>query len=206
MDKKSMLLNAAIQEFAAKGYELASTNEITRKANVSKGILFHYYGGKKQLYLAVIDACIEQSLSLVNDETVNNSGDLFDTIRQIQKIKLKLFQSNPGMHRILSEAFLDMREELGEELRERQARLQNLYAPLLLNKLDTALFRQGIDAGLAVSWVLLSLEALITYRLANFKLGNSGAELSDAVMQELEPYIDMFKFGIYKRGEAAGEH
>ena len=42
-EKKQKIINASIEEFS-KGYSLASTNEIVRKAGVSKGLLFHYFG------------------------------------------------------------------------------------------------------------------------------------------------------------------
>lgn len=42
-EKQNRILNAAINEFAEKGYENASTNEIVKDAGISKGLLFHYF-------------------------------------------------------------------------------------------------------------------------------------------------------------------
>jgi AcrR family transcriptional regulator len=39
-EKQDRILNAAIKEFALKGYKNASTNEIVREAEISKGLLF----------------------------------------------------------------------------------------------------------------------------------------------------------------------
>ena len=40
-DKKKRIIEASIEEFAKKGYEKASTNNIVKTAGISKGILFH---------------------------------------------------------------------------------------------------------------------------------------------------------------------
>ncbi len=47
--KKERILNAAIAEFAYKKYEDASTNNIVMSAQIGKGMLFRYFGNKKNL-------------------------------------------------------------------------------------------------------------------------------------------------------------
>ena len=56
-EKQERILEAAIKEFADKGFEKASTNEIVKEAGISKGILFHYFQNKKKLFLFVFDYC-----------------------------------------------------------------------------------------------------------------------------------------------------
>jgi len=57
--KREQILNAAINEFAQKDYKNASTNEIVKKAGISKGLIFHYFKNKKQLYIFLYDYLIE---------------------------------------------------------------------------------------------------------------------------------------------------
>lgn len=54
MGKKEAIREAALVEFSIKGYSGASTNEMVKKANVSKGTLFNYYGSKDELYLTLM--------------------------------------------------------------------------------------------------------------------------------------------------------
>lgn len=49
-EKQDRIINAAMKEFAQKGYDKASTNEMVKEAGISKGLLFHYFQNKKQLY------------------------------------------------------------------------------------------------------------------------------------------------------------
>ncbi len=52
---KEKLLEAAERLMLAKGYEAASVEEICQAAGVTKGSLFHYFGSKEDLGMAVLD-------------------------------------------------------------------------------------------------------------------------------------------------------
>lgn len=54
-DRREQLLDAALDVFARKGFEGASTREIARSAGVAEGLLYHYFETKAQLLWAVID-------------------------------------------------------------------------------------------------------------------------------------------------------
>lgn len=51
---RGRILNAALSEFIAHGYNGASTRSITTAANVSPGLLFHYFPSKDNLYLELV--------------------------------------------------------------------------------------------------------------------------------------------------------
>ena len=53
--KRNAILNAALKEFAAKGFDKASTNIIANEAEISKPLLFHYVDNKHELFLCVYD-------------------------------------------------------------------------------------------------------------------------------------------------------
>jgi len=46
-EKRQAIINAALREFSLNNYATASTNKIVSNANISKGILYHYFGSKK---------------------------------------------------------------------------------------------------------------------------------------------------------------
>ena len=50
------ILAAATHEFATKGYGGAAVNEIARRAEVNKRMIYHYFGNKEALYIAVFEA------------------------------------------------------------------------------------------------------------------------------------------------------
>jgi TetR/AcrR family transcriptional regulator len=53
-DGARQILDAALEVFAAHGYEGASIHAIAQRAGVSKANVFHHFASKEQLYLAVL--------------------------------------------------------------------------------------------------------------------------------------------------------
>ena len=51
---KRALLDAALTEFAAKGYDGARVNEIAERAGVNKQLISYYFGGKEGLYDTIV--------------------------------------------------------------------------------------------------------------------------------------------------------
>jgi AcrR family transcriptional regulator len=51
------VLESALAEFAEKGYDAASMNNLCMAGGVSKGIVYHYFTDKDELYLACISEC-----------------------------------------------------------------------------------------------------------------------------------------------------
>ncbi len=61
--KRSVVLDAAAEEFATYGYLAASTNRIAAAAKISKGALFSYFPTKEMLFGGVVGSLFEHVLS-----------------------------------------------------------------------------------------------------------------------------------------------
>src|SRR5258708_1505744 len=55
-DTRRVLIEAATELFAAKGYEATSTPEIMEAARVSRGAIYHHFESKAGLFAAVLEA------------------------------------------------------------------------------------------------------------------------------------------------------
>lgn len=53
---KAKLLNAATVEFSTKGYDGARVNVIAKNAGVNINLVYHYFGSKDGIYLAVLES------------------------------------------------------------------------------------------------------------------------------------------------------
>jgi len=54
-DTRTVILDAARSEFADAGYDSTSLRGIARRAEVDPALVHHYFGGKAQLFAAVMD-------------------------------------------------------------------------------------------------------------------------------------------------------
>src|ERR1051326_7058219 len=66
-EKRERLLEVAAQEFAYHGFEGASINTILERAQMSKGAAYYYFEDKADLFLTVVQDCLEQ-LGLIGQE------------------------------------------------------------------------------------------------------------------------------------------
>jgi TetR/AcrR family transcriptional regulator len=54
-EKQDRIINAAMKHFYLQGFKRASTDDMVKDANISKGLLFHYFLSKKGLYQFLCD-------------------------------------------------------------------------------------------------------------------------------------------------------
>src|SRR5689334_19944404 len=65
---RELLLQAALEEFAAKGFSGARVQDIATRAGVNKQLISYYFGGKEGLYQAIQDRWFESEASFANPE------------------------------------------------------------------------------------------------------------------------------------------
>lgn len=63
-DRRDAVLDAALVEFAERGYAGTSTEDIARRAGISQPYLFRLFGTKKELYIASVTRCFRETLEL----------------------------------------------------------------------------------------------------------------------------------------------
>jgi AcrR family transcriptional regulator len=85
-DTRERILRAAIAEFAKKGYSGARVDGICRAARANPRMIYHYFGGKAALYLAILEHVLgelrHEELKLDVDHVAPFEGllQLFDFI------------------------------------------------------------------------------------------------------------------------------
>jgi AcrR family transcriptional regulator len=63
-ERRGEVLDAALAEFAAAGFEGTSTEDIARRAGISQPYLFRLFGTKKELYIATVARCFRETLEM----------------------------------------------------------------------------------------------------------------------------------------------
>jgi AcrR family transcriptional regulator len=63
-ERRDDVLDAALIEFAERGFEGTSTEDIARRAGISQPYLFRLFGTKKELYIASVTRCFRETLEL----------------------------------------------------------------------------------------------------------------------------------------------
>lgn len=91
-EKQESILNECFREFALKGYDHASLNEIIKNCGIAKGSFYRYFKSKREVYQYLLQNATEKRLSklhlLIEDENVG----FFELIKQnfLEKVQFDL--------------------------------------------------------------------------------------------------------------------
>lgn len=88
-ERRSAILLAALKIFTRKGFSAAKMSDIAEEANVSYGLVYHYFKSKEVVYLELIEHAIN-SLECVIEQAELDEEEPID---QIRKIILRVFDS-----------------------------------------------------------------------------------------------------------------
>ncbi|KQL45942.1 TetR family transcriptional regulator [Brevibacillus choshinensis] len=197
---KRKLLEAALLEFAEKGYEAGSTNQIVQSAGVSKGMLFHYFSTKKTLFLAVVDACVESFFTHLDTHLSERSQDLLERLVQIQRVKLDLFVEQPYMYQMAISTFIDFPAACRDEVKEREEDFNQRYYSLFLDGIDLSMLREQVDVKQSLSFILAAIEAVTQKHVRdNYQAQDKGLEQLTLFHEDITRYCDLIRFGLYKQ-------
>ena len=112
------MLEAARGEFARHGLHGASTDAIARLAGISQPYLFRLFGSKKELFLAVNDACFAETLGVFREAASGKSGE--NALHAIGDAYRGLIESDRSMLQGQLQSYAASVED--EEVRESTAR------------------------------------------------------------------------------------
>jgi AcrR family transcriptional regulator len=73
--RREAVLEAALIEFAAKGFEGTSTEHVARRAGISQPYLFRLFPSKKALFIALVNRCFERVAGTFVSATGDKTGD-----------------------------------------------------------------------------------------------------------------------------------
>ncbi len=100
-EKQKRVLEAAVKEFAEKGYGRASMNLVVERAGISKGALFKYFGSKGGLFAFVYRMALERIKGYLKAVRDQSRGEpFFSRLEKVMWAGVLFIQENPGLARI----------------------------------------------------------------------------------------------------------
>lgn len=197
MERQTHILNSGIQEFSNNSFSEASTDSITKKCGISKGILFHYFGSKKVFYLYCLTESAER---LINQEYRSFSNDFYDLIYSIMDKKFLQYRNFPDEMNFLSIASKEMNQTIFKEKnniidqyleKEKENTLKRMEQAVFALKLKTSQF------GKAVTAFMMYTETVLNRYLDLYKdCPEEFLESSGRIQEEIKTYLDFMLFGV----------
>jgi AcrR family transcriptional regulator len=95
------ILDVATREFADKGYTGARVDEIAERTSTTKRMIYYYFGGKEQLYIAVLERAYSAIRALEAELDVEHL-EPEDAIRRLAELTFDHHEANPDFIRLVS--------------------------------------------------------------------------------------------------------
>lgn len=201
-EKKETVINSGILEFSIKSYKEVSTDQITLRCKISKGLLFHYFGSKRNFYLY----CLEVSLIRLLEETKEpEAGSFYDIIFSVLHEKFQLCKRYEDETRLVNMAARENCEEVAEGKlqifehymkKTRMESYQNMTMAARSLPLKHPQDQQVIKA------LLLYSSAIMNQYLEQYKeRPDLFFEKEEEIKKEIKGYMDQMLYGIVKEEE-----
>lgn len=141
---RQRILNAAMEEFSGKGYEGASLNTICSEKGISKGIIYHYFKDKNELYLLCVEECFREVTAYLEEHTASSGGPAGKRLQDYFNARLRFFADHPLCLGIFAEAVFNPPAGLGAEIAMRKAEFDRLNISVLTGLLESEPLREGL--------------------------------------------------------------
>lgn len=142
--KKDKILKASLEEFAAHGFDKASTDNISKAAGVSKGLIFHYYGNKENLYITTINMCIDDIFEEFNNVNYDEF-DFIDALVNMMELKYNFYLKNPMHYKLLINSFFNPSKKLQKKLEDRYAELKKIGVSIIVDMINKLPLKKDIE-------------------------------------------------------------
>lgn len=192
--KKDAIINAALKEFATHSYKKASTNNIVSDAQISKGLLFHYFGTKKALYDYLKEFAFTKGIHALESEMDWCETDFFKRLKQGWLIKSRMFAQYPYLAKF-AESFTA--SATMDELMAIIAKYNpTIFDDFYRKDIDMSKFKDDVDLEKAINIVIWTFEKIAEQWRAN--LGEMTPSAIAQLSDEIESYLIIFKHTFYK--------
>lgn len=185
-DKQNRIINAGLKVFAEHGYRHASTDEIVKEADISKGLLFHYFGSKIGTYTFLHEYSVRYMILEYNSYVSEKETDPFNIIAQIEQAKLEAMKSHPYMITFLESCEREVVSEPLLATEESKNMLREVTYNLTEN-MNFSMIRKDCDVPKLLEIISYTIDGL---RKKSFSEGSFQA---DMLYADIITYLDMIR-------------
>lgn len=188
-DKRKRILQAAVREFADKGYVEGSVRNIALAAEVAKGSMYQYFEDKKEIFLYIFDEAVKQRVYLLSEVIKNNvHKSFFEVIEQLILCEFKYARENTELYKICK----NIRGETGKEIsKEVEKRIKLMGYEQKYNLVKDAVEKGEIRGDISIEFASYMVSVMLG-GFGDYLLCREDCDYKDCI----EQFIDVLKRGI----------
>lgn len=191
-EKQKKIIDAALKAFGANGYKKTSISDIAAAAGISKAMVFHYFGTKKDLYFYLVQYCGNLIMNEVNEKFDTTITDFFERIKLSSEIELSVMRKHTAIPAFLTNIYFETDDEVKGYLQNMLAESEGFRNSIAFDGMDASKFKDGIDIKLVMKMLYWLADGFTN----QFK--NKPDVDFDAYCQEFYECMDLLKNNFYK--------
>ena len=192
---RQRILDAAMREFSAKGYEGASLNTVCAENDISKGIIYHHFKDKNELYLLCVTECFDALTAYLDKERASFRSQE-EGLQDYFNTRLRFFTEHPMYLGIFADAAFQPPAELAAEITERRKAFDALSIFVLTDFLES----KPLRSGLSVQMIVEELRSYMDFFNLRFKAAFGQDRCPEEILKEHEErcrrQIDILLHGV----------
>lgn len=197
LQSREKILHAAITEFGKNGYDKASLNAALAQSGISKGLVYHYFKNKDELYLCCVKSCFQALMEYLktNCTSTNQSKirlqEYFDT-------RQRFFTENPFFIRIFFNAVIQPPSHLSTEINLLKKDFDQLNLQLFESVLSGLPLRNGISIEDACSYFSAVQETFHQQYFKELSNWDTDSNFIEVHEEKVRKSVDIILYGIAK--------
>jgi AcrR family transcriptional regulator len=199
--RKDDIVQVALKEFCHNDYDHVSINTIIKESETSKGVFYHYFKNKEELYFHIVDLIIDEKIRFFRKreklQEQPKVDSIFSLLRQQIDKSLDFSLVYPEFTMFCIQARKGTNEGIKKKVYEKMEYTTNeYYVNLIKNNIKKGIIRKDLPEEFVVSIVTYMIPIFLDY------VYSQGIEISSennhVIKEYYLHYIDFMENGLGK--------
>jgi len=182
-DKRRLIIDAAVEVFAQKGFHQARVSDVARRAGIADGTIYLYFKNKDDLLLSIFEEKMDVLLAALGD-ALDGVEEPEERIRRFAQHHFDQVRANRSAAEVLQVELRLSNKFLKEYRPEKLWAYLAAFAQIIREGQATGLFRTDIDPFLT-SWSFfgsldeIAMQWVLSRRTDRFSLDDAARQVAD---------------------------
>lgn len=190
-------MDSALAEFAKQGYGASSVNAICAAPDISKGIIYHYFDTKDDLFLACVEECFTLLTNYLRQTIQLKPGDIQNQLAEYFTARSSFFRENPVYQRIFCEAVITPPAHLQGEIQKRRQVFDELNTQILKYLLEQV----DLRAEFTKPDIIETFRQFQDFLNAKYQFRDLSPREFDFHEEDCQKALNILLYGIVNKGE-----
>jgi len=198
-DKRALICQVAIDEFAAHSFDQASINRIVARSGIAKGSFYQYFENKRELFLYLVQLAADEKLNYLAPVMRNpEQHDFFTLLRELYLSGIQFAVERPQYAEISKKLLASKGTPIYEEVVDESMPIAyEFFETLLENAIRRGEVRADIDVRM-LAYLTAALNALVL----EYYTEHIAQDYDERMLATIDQFIDFLRRGIGEKGAA----